>query len=91
MNVQHLASPDTLKMTSGWWVARADGAHDVAMNVPGDVHSSLLRAGVVPAPSSRVPAVSVARRHDADLAVTRLATFARRLTKAHTLRFACCE
>jgi hypothetical protein len=50
MNVQHLASPDALKMTTGWRVARADGAHDVAMNVPGDVHSSLLRAGVITDP-----------------------------------------
>jgi hypothetical protein len=41
---------------------RADGAHDGAvamLNVPGDVHSSLLRAGVITDPYWRDTEVSL--------------------------------
>jgi hypothetical protein len=62
-NVQHPGFPDTSRHRLRVEV-RADGAHDGAaamLNVPGDVHSSLLRAGVITDP---LPATTKCRSID---------------------------
>lgn len=87
MNMQHKTPSTALDLTDGWRVARADGAHDVDMNIPGDVHSSLLRAGVITDPYWRDTEVSLDWVHEADWIATSTFDFFGDTTKAHTVTF----
>jgi hypothetical protein len=74
-------------MTSGWRVARADGAHDVAMNVPGDVHCFCAR---VSSPILLARHRSVARLiHEADWVATGEGSRSPATSQSHTLTFDC--
>jgi len=87
MNLQHNAPTAALDLTQDWRVARADGAHDVDMNVPGDVHSSLLRAGVITDPYWRDTEVSLDWVHEAEWIATTTFIFSGDPENAHTLTF----
>jgi len=51
-------------LNDNWTVAQIDGASKVAMNVPGDVHSSLLQAGFIKDPYWRDTEVSLDWVHE---------------------------
>ncbi len=41
---------DTLDLAGRWQVATVDGRHPTAISIPGDVHSALQQAGIIPDP-----------------------------------------
>ncbi|MDG3575751.1 glycoside hydrolase family 2 protein [Rhizobium sp. YJ-22] len=41
---------DMLDLAGCWQVATADGSHSTAISIPGDVHSALQQAGIIPDP-----------------------------------------
>lgn len=87
MNMQHKAPSAAIDLKNDWRVARADGAHDVDMRIPGDVHSSLLRAGIITDPYWRDTEVSLDWVHEADWIATRTFNFSGDIAKAHTVTF----
>lgn len=87
MNIPKIGNVSTSDLTSGWRVCRADGAHDVAINVPGDVHSSLLRAGVIADPYWRDTEVSLDWIHEAEWIATTEFAFNGDPMLEHTITF----
>lgn len=47
---QYSANGSGLDLAGDWQLSTVDGAHGVTMRVPGDVHSALVVAGVIPEP-----------------------------------------
>lgn len=85
MNATSFKAAPTIDLTGEWSLSRADTAHRVAMNVPGDVHSSLLRAGVISDPFWRDTEASLDWVHQAEWIAQKEFGFKGDLTARHVL------
>ncbi len=66
MSKDEQTSTAELKLVKGWRVSQVDGSADVALNVPGDVHSALLAAGVITDPYWRDTEASLDWVHESE-------------------------
>ena len=67
------ADPDhaALSLDGQWRLCRADGGMQAVIELPGDVHSALLKAGLIPDPFAGMNELAVRPVADADWIVSR--------------------
>lgn len=87
MTIENQQTDAGLTLTNGWTVAQVNGSACAPMNVPGDVHSALLEAGIIKDPYWRDTEVSLDWIHEDEWIANTTFAFSPNAAGRYTLTF----